>query len=150
MDKFQAGDGFEERPPNLPPQLSISTTTSVNKRKSKDDTTIVSPKGRKRSKDETVELIKPAPPNHPIWGRNGIMRGLMTNGSSTKLDPAYPDKVDFKVYGNNNLHNGDCWPKQIAALRDGAHGKTPSIRRAHSSILTTPQQVHPWAASPAA
>ncbi|PQE05368.1 ydg sra domain-containing protein [Rutstroemia sp. NJR-2017a BVV2] len=121
IDKFQAGDGFEERPP---PQLSISTKTSINKRKSKDDTTVTSPKGRKRSKDEPNELIKPPPPNHPIWGRNGIMRGLMTNGSSTKLDPAYPAKVDFRVYGHNGLTNGDCWPKQIAALRDGAHGSS--------------------------
>ncbi|PQE09678.1 ydg sra domain-containing protein [Rutstroemia sp. NJR-2017a BBW] len=121
IDKFQAGDGFEERPP---PQLSISTKTSINKRKSKDDKTAISPKGHKRSKDEPSELIKPPPPDHPIWGRNGIMRGLMTNGSSTKLDPSYPNKVDFKVYGHNGLTNGDCWPKQIAALRDGAHGSS--------------------------
>ncbi|KAM3086928.1 hypothetical protein ACMFMG_001046 [Clarireedia jacksonii] len=127
IDKFQSGDGFEERAPSKsPPPLSTSipTKASANKRKSKDSTTVVPPKSHKRSKDETSELIRPPPPDHPIWGRNGIMRGLMTNRSSTKLNPAYQDKVDFKVYGHNSLNSGDCWPKQIAALRDGAHGSS--------------------------
>lgn len=150
IDKFQAEDGFEERLPSKspsPPPIFNSTKTSANKRKSKDDTTLAATKSRKRSRDEPSELFRPAPPDHPIWGRNGIMRGLMSNGSGTQLDPAYPNKVDFRVFGHNNLNIGDCWPRQLAALRDGAHGKIPLLDRVLSSVLTTPWQAHPWAVS---
>ena len=63
-------------------------------------------------------------PNHRIFGATGIMRGiLISKGDTTSysLDPR-SHKTPFNVFGANGLIVGDWWPRQIAALRDGAHG----------------------------
>lgn len=49
---------------------------------------------------------------------------LNRSSNSDKLDPKYPYRLSAKYHGNSNLSNGQWWPRQIATLRDGAHGKT--------------------------
>ncbi|EME82997.1 uncharacterized protein MYCFIDRAFT_215158 [Pseudocercospora fijiensis CIRAD86] len=44
-------------------------------------------------------------------------------GSSDRLDPKFP-KVPSNYYGNGRLLNGQWWPTQLTALRDGAHGSS--------------------------
>ncbi|KAI9848226.1 MAG: hypothetical protein M1838_000614 [Thelocarpon superellum] len=64
-------------------------------------------------------------PDHPIYGTGGIMRGVLIRHRQRQtyyLDPAFADKIDAKVFGNNNLAVNAWWPRQICALRDGAHG----------------------------
>lgn len=82
------------------------------------------------------------PENHPIYGRDGIMKGTIVNRGgrsiSTKLcktSPSAPSETclltiiapkyltrNTKVFGHNGLEVGTWWPRQICALRDGAHG----------------------------
>ena len=38
------------------------------------------------------------------------------------LDPKYKGAVSAKYHGNGDLLNGQWWPLQLCALRDGAHG----------------------------
>lgn len=63
--------------------------------------------------------------NHPIFGINGIMHGVVQKVSSRRkdyiLDSRYP-KRDAKVFGHNGLTIGDWWPMQLLALFHGAHG----------------------------
>ena len=42
---------------------------------------------------------------------------------SHRLQPDYPGRVSCNVVGENRLHNGQWWPMQICAMRDGAHGE---------------------------
>jgi hypothetical protein len=69
--------------------------------------------------------IKRAPKDHPIYGESGIMRGILwyrtRNGSQTCLDEKYPVK-DPRVFAHNGLDVGSWFPRQMAAMRDGAHG----------------------------
>jgi SAD/SRA domain len=72
--------------------------------------------------------IKQPPPNHPIFGKEGIMRGTLwylTEGPTPRgviaLDENY-ERKDSKVFGHNGLKVGDWWARSLAALRDGAHG----------------------------
>jgi hypothetical protein len=83
-------------------------------------------------------------PDDPIYGTNGIMRGILREkGPNRKeyrfgtsdtfgtfegvniltqlLDPEFPRR-SYRVFGHNGLSIGDWWPMQICALRDGAHG----------------------------
>lgn len=101
---------------------------------SRDDETPV-PKKRKSSSSTPVRrdyktdivptTIRAPPPNHPIFGENGIMHGVVLKISSRRrdyiLDSRYK-KRDAKVYGDNGLSPGDWWPMQIVALFNGAHG----------------------------
>lgn len=67
-----------------------------------------------------------APPDHPIFGLNGIMHHILwSHGKHIHaIDPHYLRiKRSYKVYGENGLTVGDCWPTRTVALRDGAHGK---------------------------
>lgn len=51
------------------------------------------------------------------------MRGINFLGQvGNSIDPAF--KVSPKYYGNGDLMNGQWWPLEICALRDGAHGQT--------------------------
>jgi len=55
------------------------------------------------------------------------MRGIIVGRSATghtsyKLDKTF--QRTFKVFGHNGLKIGAWWPKQICALRDGAHGSS--------------------------
>lgn len=61
------------------------------------------------------------PPNHPIFGDNGVMHGIMIRKRYC-LDGRFPVK-NCSVAGHNGRLVGDWWPLQICALRDGAHGK---------------------------
>lgn len=65
------------------------------------------------------------PPDHPIFGKTGIMRGILlgspeSNAISFRLNEKF--KLNANVYGHNGLSVGAWWPYQICALRDGAHG----------------------------
>lgn len=52
------------------------------------------------------------------------MRGFLWDGRGYRLNPETRDtfKKECCNYGHNGLTVGDCWPTQLAALRDGAHG----------------------------
>ena len=69
--------------------------------------------------------IKRPSKNHPIYGEEGIMRGILwyRTGTSTNmcLDGQYTVK-DAHSYGHNGLEIGAWFPRLMAALRDGAHG----------------------------
>jgi len=60
-----------------------------------------------------------------------LLRGIITTkGTNSKqrtfrfhaLDPNYPFSVNCNYFGAGNLYNGQWFPLQIAAKRDGAHG----------------------------
>lgn len=60
-----------------------------------------------------------------------LLRGIIPGGktgsndrSSDKLDYNWPHRVSPKFHGNRNLVNGQWWPTQLAALRDGGHGSS--------------------------
>lgn len=40
------------------------------------------------------------------------------------IDPTYKGVVSAKYHGNGDLLNGQWWPLQLCALRDGAHGSS--------------------------
>lgn len=66
------------------------------------------------------------PPNHPIFGPNGLMKGILmgspdSNSNSFRINKRF-NKIDAGVYGHNSLNVGAWWPHQICTLRDGAHG----------------------------
>ena len=42
-------------------------------------------------------------------------------GSANRLEPGYEGRLDGKFFGNKHLLNGQWWPHQLCALRDGAH-----------------------------
>ncbi|KAK4196273.1 PUA-like domain-containing protein [Triangularia verruculosa] len=74
-----------------------------------------------------VSSIRPPPPDHPIYGRNGIMHGVICYRShkalSYKLNTALRrEQVSARVFGHNGLTPGDWWPLQMVALFRGAHG----------------------------
>lgn len=62
----------------------------------------------------------------------GLLRGIESvrrqraagrSGVSHKLERDYPHRVSCNVVGDNRLQNGQWWPMQICAMRDGAHGE---------------------------
>ena len=62
--------------------------------------------------------------DHPIYGIDGIMRGILISGSGVRsysISSRFSAR-DCNVAGNNGLSVGDWWPMQLCALRDGAHG----------------------------
>ncbi|XXH02650.1 Serine O-succinyltransferase [Hypoxylon texense] len=66
------------------------------------------------------------PPDHPIYGEHGIMRGIMiVRGSSGqriyRLNPRIP-KRSPKVFGHNGIDPGTWFANQLVALHRGAHG----------------------------
>lgn len=79
----------------------------------------------KGGKAKTAIGPRPAPPGHMIYGKRGIMRGILvrkTKTTSYLLDPTYTKRKSAKAFGHNGLTVGAWWPRQICALRDGAHG----------------------------
>ena len=50
-----------------------------------------------------------------------VIKGAKKDGGD-RIDPSYTGVVNAKRHGNNGLVNGQWWPFQICALRDGAHG----------------------------
>ena len=82
--------------------------------------------GAKGSGMEIVPAMIRAPPaDHPIFGKGGIMHGVVLKISGRRkdyiLDSRY-QKTDAKVFGHNGLDVGQWWPMQIVALFRGAHG----------------------------
>ena len=86
-------------------------------------------KSRKESMAEddvaVVVTIQLPPPNHPIWGKDGIMHGVAKKGGKKRiayvLDPRYR-KRNSKVYGHNGIAVDTWYPFQVVALARGAHG----------------------------
>ncbi|ESZ89451.1 hypothetical protein SBOR_10165 [Sclerotinia borealis F-4128] len=126
INKIDAENGFNILPPS--PTLTSNTESADKnggKRKSITNETLISAKNsRENSISGSSNPPAQAPPNHPIYGENGIMRGLLWDGTNAKLNPETREihKKDFHDFGHNNLKVGDCWPLQLAALRDGGHG----------------------------
>ncbi|KAL1872071.1 hypothetical protein Daus18300_004440 [Diaporthe australafricana] len=66
------------------------------------------------------------PPNHRIWGQNGIMagvvpvRGVWRQGQ--QLDRRYPRRMANHL-GHNGLIVGDWFANQMCAVARGAHGE---------------------------
>ncbi|KAF7923489.1 hypothetical protein EAE99_006748 [Botrytis elliptica] len=123
IDRIEAQNGFDAPPPPPPAAALTIDSQSANanknkKRKSVCETPASSKKSRNNSTSGPVTPVHLPPSNHPIWGDSGIMRGCLLNLSIRKDFEA----KDCKVYGHNGLTVGDCWARQIAALRDGAHG----------------------------
>ena len=85
----------EEAPAPAPPTAPTTTTT----------TTVAANGGTGNAR------LPPA--NHPIWGTNGIMHGLMmyrdrSGKTRYRFDPRYLNqKRDAKVFGDNGLTPGD-------------------------------------------
>ncbi|KAI9820109.1 MAG: hypothetical protein M1832_003816 [Thelocarpon impressellum] len=61
-----------------------------------------------------------------------LLRGVHTSrrqradgrsGVSHSLEKDYPARRSCNVVGDNGLQNGQWWPMQICAMRDGAHGE---------------------------
>ncbi|TID23563.1 hypothetical protein E2P81_ATG03128 [Venturia nashicola] len=78
-----------------------------------------------QSSSANAKFARPSP-SHPIFGTNGMMRGILSGRSnegriSYKFDP-YFSRPNFNVFESNRCTVGDWWPQQIAVVRDGAHG----------------------------
>lgn len=74
----------------------------------------------------TESILGPIDTAQPIFGAHGIMRGITISAdrrqySKYSIHAGY-SKRNPNVIGHNKLKVGDWWPKQICALRDGAHG----------------------------
>lgn len=71
-------------------------------------------------------IIRRPDPSHPIWGRNGIMFGVVPKIGKNKtmqLDRRYlAEKRPFNRFGDNGLRPGDWYANQLVALFHGAHG----------------------------
>lgn len=93
------------------PSTTGSATTSSSRRSS--------------AVTNTMATLFPPPKDHPIFGINGIMHGLVMKRTPKRkefvLDQRYPKK-DAKVFGHNGLSVGTWFPKQHLALFNGAHG----------------------------
>ncbi|TGO86995.1 hypothetical protein BPOR_0260g00010 [Botrytis porri] len=138
IDRIEAQNGFEAPPPSPSPPAAALTidTHSANTNKNKKRKSVSeTPTSSKRSRDNSTSQESPAPTStgysappasaSHIWGDNGIMRGILwKQGGYVILDEkkAHIFKKNAKIHGHNGLTVGDCWPRQMAALRDGAHG----------------------------
>lgn len=130
INRIEAQNGFESPPPPSP--LTINTQSAdVNSKKRRSPVETSAPSKRSRDKSSFSSSsdvaahssnIPAPPPDHPIYGDDGIMRGFLWDGKAPRLNPEI-FKKSFKHYGHNGLTVGDCWPRQIAVLRDGAHGR---------------------------
>jgi hypothetical protein len=109
-DEVEAEDAEEEDV--LVPSSSNSTaSTSVNTERKKS--------GPLRDSDFPAD-------GDPIYGLNGIMHHILRIQGpkmvSYQINPAFKSK-NAKAFGHNGLTVGDCWPNQMALLRDGGHGQ---------------------------
>lgn len=60
----------------------------------------------------------------PLRGIDSLRKtGPGRKGVTSHRMQADQKRVPANVHGSNNLHNGQWWPMQICALRDGAHGE---------------------------
>lgn len=138
IDRIEAQNGFEAPMPPPPPPAALTidnqsaNANKYKKRKSTGETPTSSKRPRDKSTSEEKSTpsssgysAPPASASH-IWGDTGIMRGILwKQGGHVRLNKETWDrfKKDWNHFGHNGLTVGDCWPRQMAALRDGAHGK---------------------------
>jgi hypothetical protein len=108
-DEVEAEEAVEDGIPDAGGSNETASTTANTERKTS---------GPLRDSDFPAE-------NDPIFGLNGIMHHVLRIRGpkmiSYQIDPAFKSK-NAKVFGHNGLTVGDCWPIQMALLRDGAHG----------------------------
>ncbi|KAK4171033.1 hypothetical protein QBC36DRAFT_316171 [Triangularia setosa] len=77
-----------------------------------------------------VRNIRPPPPGHPIYGRDGIMHGIICyrspkKGLIYKLNPSCShEKINAALIGEGNLKPSDWWPLQTVAVFHRAHGES--------------------------
>lgn len=88
-------------------------------------------KASKSSSHTLNTVIRRPHRNHLIYGTNGIMHGILVDHNSMmttyKIDDNFPHR-SAKVFDHNGMEVEQWWPRQICALRDGAHGsKTGGI-----------------------
>ncbi len=74
-----------------------------------------------RAATTTTPWIK-APSSHPIYGSNGCMHDILRHQGRYKISPEYT-VGNADIFGHNKFAIGSCWARQIAAVRDGVHGK---------------------------
>jgi hypothetical protein len=60
---------------------------------------------------------------HLLRGIDTERKGTGTKHTGHKLRKDYLGIVSCNVWGDNNLQNGQWWPLQICAKRDGGHGE---------------------------
>ncbi|ERF76684.1 hypothetical protein EPUS_02223 [Endocarpon pusillum Z07020] len=87
---------------------------------------------QKKSVDE-IHITKPIPADDdPIFGLNGPMRGTLIKyntvdpqnvAKSIVLNPNIT-QTSSKVFGHNGIRMGQFFPRQMAALAQGAHGSS--------------------------
>lgn len=66
------------------------------------------------------------PPDHPIWGVDGIMHGARMVTDAKKInyvldDRYWDEKRNARVFGDNGLTPGDWFPRVVIANFKGAH-----------------------------
>ena len=113
-DEVEAEDAEEEDAPVASgSNETASTTTNAERKRS----------GPLRDSDFPAD-------NDPIYGMNGIMHHILRiqgpKTASYQISPGFKSK-NAKVFGHNGLAVGDCWPNQMALLRDGAHGQLSGL-----------------------
>ena len=90
-------------------------------------------KKRKRARSPNGDrpnkgIAKLPSPDHPIWGEHAISHGLyrMTsiNGRKTPALNKRYNQRPANVFGHNKIKVGAWFPLQLAALFNGAHGKS--------------------------
>ena len=59
-----------------------------------------------------------------IAGQPGTKKNNFEDKTVDKIDPNYNGRTNAKFHGNGLLLNGQWWPTQLTAVRDGAHGAT--------------------------
>ena len=114
--KYEGQNWGEEAKADLEPENEIITNRNLHGAKKTISKTL--------SKSKEQHVRKPAA-THPIYGANGICRGILIDTSgkakSYLFDDAYTRR-SAKPFGHNGITNGDVWPMLMCALRDGAHG----------------------------
>ena len=61
-----------------------------------------------------------APANHAVFGVNGCMHHIaLTDSNHYEI---CCQKGNAAVFGHNGFQVGECWARQVAAVRDGVHG----------------------------
>lgn len=90
---------------------------------------VVSTAGNPPSSPLAKRVIRIPRRRHPIFGDNGIMRGITLSvnpngkGKAYVLNPTYiSERRDPNVAGHNGIAVGTWFPFQIMALYKGAHG----------------------------
>ncbi|KAH7379964.1 PUA-like domain-containing protein [Cadophora sp. MPI-SDFR-AT-0126] len=68
----------------------------------------------------TKNIWSEAPPDHSIYGLNGCMHHIAQTDSRNY--EICCEKGNAAVFGHNGFEVGQCWARQVAAVRDGVHG----------------------------